>query len=80
MVGKKADINNSTFAKTATGMEMPRCPLNVLVDTRPAAAKTTNIFRDALASSIMLNFASRLPFSLRHAITLVAESLFSSGV
>ena len=78
VVGKKADANDSIFARTATAMEMPRCPLNV-IDVRPAPAKTTNIFRDALASSMMLNFASR-PFSLRHTIILAAESLFSSEV
>ena len=66
VVGKKADADDSTFARTAKATGMPRYPL-IVVEVRPAAAGTANILRDALASSMVLIFASRT-FSLRDAI------------
>ena len=77
VVGKKADADDSTFARTAKATGMPRHPL-IVVEVRPAAAGTTNILRDALASSMVLIFASRT-FSLRDAIIFAAKSLFSTG-
>ena len=48
-IGKIADANDSTFARTTTAtMEILRCLLDV-VNVPRAAAETPNILRDALA-------------------------------